>query len=125
MAAPVRRKGETEVLAALARGHSAAGAARSAGISDRTVRRWLDDPAFAGRVEELRRTMLDAAVGQLADAAADAVSTLRLMLAADSEAVRVRAARAILAAVVVLRESLDLEERLAVLERLAEEDYRP
>ncbi|CNE44958.1 Uncharacterised protein [Mycobacterium tuberculosis] len=116
MAANGLRRGESAVLLALAQGHSTDAAGAAGDVSGRTVRRWLEDDEFRNRVNALRREMLDRTVGQLADAATAAVGTLRTMLDADSEAVRVRAARAILAAVITLRESVDLEERIAALE---------
>lgn len=122
MADPARLTGKTAAAVSLAKGETVAAAADAAGVNERTVRRWLADDEFAARVGELRSTMIDNAVGQLADAAGEAVQTLREMLAAESEPVRVRAARAILAAVVVLRESVELEDRLAELERSAQRD---
>lgn len=120
MPATDRRKGETVVLAALAAGQTTTQAAEAAGVNPRTVRRWLEDDEFRDQVAQLRRDMLTGTVGQLTDAATQAVATLRDMLSANSEQVRVSAARAILSALVVVRESVDLEQRIDALEAEAE-----
>lgn len=115
--ANVLRRGENAVILALAQGRSTDEAGRAGGVTGRTVRRWLEDPSFAARVSEVRVQILDRTVGALVDASLDAVATLREMAVnAQSEAVRVRASTAILNALVVVRESVDLEQRLAALE---------
>lgn len=125
MTADGLRRDKNAVLLALAQGHSTDAAGRAGGVSGRTVRRWLaDDADFRAKVGALRRELLDQTVGGLADAAVEAVATLRAMLEADSEAVRVRAARAILTAVITVRESVDIEERLAALEAAQGQDER-
>lgn len=43
---------------ALAQGANQAGAARAAGVDRSSVTRWLDDPGFSGRVDELRLLVL-------------------------------------------------------------------
>lgn len=116
MAENVRHRGENAVLLALAIGSTMTDAACAGGVSERTVRRWMTDPTFAARVAELRAELLGRTVGALVDASLDAVATLRACLTAKSEAIRVRAATALLNALVVVRESVDLEQRLAALE---------
>jgi hypothetical protein len=111
------RKAADDVLAlALAAGATVADAARQAGVSERTVYRRLDDTAFRWRVTHTRASFVSQTVGLLADAMTDAARTLRDLLTADSDAVRLGAARAILDAGVRLRESEELAERIAVLE---------
>lgn len=116
MAARDLRGRENAVLLALAQGSTTDQAGKAAGVSGRTVRRWMADPDFAARVAELRAELLARTVGALVDASLDAVRTLRECLKARSEATRVRAATALLNALVVVRESVDLEQRLAALE---------
>ena len=62
--------------------------------------------------------MVSRAVGQLADAGAEAARTLRALLGAESESVRLGACRAILELGMKLRESEELERRVAELESL-------
>jgi hypothetical protein len=109
-------KREIAALLALAKGETTDEAGLAAGVSGRTVRRWLEDGRFRGEVARLRGALLDQTTGRLADAAIGAVATLTESLAADSEAVRVRAARAILAATLRYKEVLDLEQRVSKLE---------
>jgi hypothetical protein len=104
------------VLLALARGRTQTDAAQAGDVSERTVRRWLEDPEFRAEVTALRGELLDRTVGGLVDAAGDAVATLRRALDSDDVVVQVRAARAILHALITVRESADLEARIAALE---------
>lgn len=122
MADNVPAKGKAAGALALAQGHTVAEAARLAQVSPRTLGRWQADDAFRGEVTRLRSELLDRVLGALADGAVEAVAALRSALTADSPAVRVRAATALLNAVVVLREHVDLDQRIAELE--AAEDER-
>jgi hypothetical protein len=63
--------------------------------------------------------MLDAAVGRMADIAGEAVTTLAGLLRDDSPTVRLRASLGILDLLVKLREHVELDGRLAALEREA------
>ena len=76
----------------------------------------MADPAFRRRVVELRADMVARSLGRLADGMADAADTLRALLRAEGESVRLGAARALLELGTKLRESVELEERLAALE---------
>lgn len=95
-------------------------AARAAGVSESTLARWLREPAFAAAVREARRRTLEQAIGALSAATAEAVATLRAMLGAEGESVRVRAAVAILEHALRGAETQDLEERIAALEAALE-----
>lgn len=103
-------------IIALARGATTDQAAAEAGVTSRTVRRWLADPAVSAEVRRLRADLLNQVVGALSDAAVDAVHTLRGALGADSENVRVRAAQTILTALVSLRDATEVTERLTAIE---------
>lgn len=109
-------------IVALARGATSEEAARESGVSGRTVRRWMEDPDFQIEVRDTRTEMLSAAVGQLAAGAAEAIATLRDALDDEDGRTRVQAARVLLDACLSLRESLDLEQRLAALEAAQTED---
>src|SRR5262249_16669357 len=114
-----RRSGADEALAvALARGLTIAAAAEAAGISERTARRRLKDAAFRARVKQLRGEMVERTVGALSDASGKAVRTLSRLLGPSTRAgVRRSAAATILGELVKLKGVLDLEERVAELER--------
>jgi len=116
----VRRKGDAELILALAAGQTIRDAAASASLSERTVTRRLQEAAFRQEVANTRTLMLSQAVGMLADAAADAVTTLRSLLNAESDTARLGAARAILDAGPRLRESEELAARIEAIEAVVE-----
>jgi hypothetical protein len=110
---------ETTLILALARGESVPAAARAAGFSERTARRRAVDPDLRLQVRQARSALLARAVGQLADATMAAVETLRELLAAEGESVRLGAARSILDAAMRGSELIDLAERVESLEAQA------
>src|SRR5205814_8324927 len=87
-----------------------------AGVSERTVRRRLDDPAFRRLVDEARAEMLTQATAQLTGAAVAAVETLRGLLGSELGFARLGAARAILDIGCRYREQLAWAARIAALE---------
>jgi HEAT repeat protein len=110
------QKGDPTLIAALAAGASIREAAEAAGVGERTVYRRLQDPDFKRRVTQARSAFISGAVGKLAEASIEAVATMRELLSAKSESVRLSAARAILEIGPKLREHTELEERIAALE---------
>jgi len=116
MAENGRRKGDAALLLALAAGQTVRDAAAAAGIGERTATRRLADTAFRRRVAELRGEMVGRALGRMADGMSEAADVLRQLLAAESESVRLGACRALLELGVKLRESVELEARVAALE---------
>jgi hypothetical protein len=116
MAENGRRKGEDTLLLALASGQTVRDAARAAGVGERTAARRWADPAFRRRVTRLRAELVERATGQLADGMAEAVATLRRLLTAEGESVRLGAARSILELGNRLREAVELEGRLRAVE---------
>ena len=121
MSANDRKTGGDDVLAlALARGDNLVTAAAACGVSERTVRRRLAQPEFRRRVEQLRGEMGAGALGQLTDSMTGAVTTLKCLLDAKAEAVRLGAARALVELGLKVRDQVELERRLAEVEgRLA------
>ena len=112
-----RRRGDSELILALAAGETVRDAAKRAGVSERTAHRRLDGAEYRRRVIAARREMFGRAMGLLADGAACAVSTLRgLAETAKSESVRLNAAKGILDVANRWREVNDLSERVAELE---------
>jgi hypothetical protein len=104
------------LVAALAGGATVAEAARQAGLSESSVYRRRREPDFRREVAAARTELLTLAVGRLADAATAAVATLRALLDAEADSVRLGAARAILDAGMKGAELVDLAERVATLE---------
>jgi hypothetical protein len=112
-----RRNADEALALAVASGQTLRDAAAAAGIGERTATRRWADPAFRRRVGELRREMIGRALGRMAEGMADAAAKLRALLTAAPPAVQLGAARALLELTVRLRESVELEARLAHLEQ--------
>jgi hypothetical protein len=111
------RRGADEALAvALAAGQTVQAAADQAHVAPRTAYRRLADPTFLAGVRRLRAELVERALGHLADGMVEAAGTLRALLAAGSESVRLGAARSILELACRLRENVELEARLDELE---------
>jgi hypothetical protein len=120
-----RRNADEALAVALATGRTLRDAAAGVGIAERTAARRWADPAFRRRVGELRGDMVARSLGRLADHMSDAAEVLHQLLAAESESVRLGAARSLLELGVKLRESVELEERLQALEARAERSDAP
>lgn len=105
------------LLKALVAGSPVEQAARTAGVSVRTAYRRLADPGFARRLAQARDELISSALGELVDCATEAVATLRALLTASDERVRLGAAKSTLEQLLRLRETLALSQRLATLER--------
>lgn len=100
-------------------------AAEMAGISERTLYRWLKDPRwehFQAEYGDARRQATRHAVGRLQAASSDAVTILRRIMFDESQqgAARVAAARSILEFAFKGSELQDLSERIAALEAITE-----
>ena len=111
-----RRHANAALVAALAGGATVRDAAAEAGIGEATAHRRLKEPEFRQHVDEARGELIAAAVARLGAASTKAVSTLEGLLTAESEAVQLGAARAILDAALKWREHADLAERLDAVE---------
>jgi len=92
-------------------------AAQRAGVSERTLDRWLSNPVFAAAYRAARKKVFDQAVSTLRAASTEAVQTLRDALNDTSSSIRVRAALGILDFGIRITEMTDLEERISALER--------
>ena len=114
--------GKREAAAlALASGQTVTETARLTSVGERTLARWLADPGFRQGVAHLRAEMVARALGKMADGMAEAADTLRVLLNAEGESVRLGAARSILELGTKLRDAVEIEERLAALESRAGE----
>jgi hypothetical protein len=118
-----RLSARDEALALLlAAGTSQVDAARSAGVTPRTVRRKIKgDGVFRDRVADLRRELLATAVGRFLGLLEAAAAALREVLEdpEESGAARVSAARAVVDAAYKGYSELDFDARLAELEAAA------
>jgi len=107
-----------KVIAAILEHGSLGDAARSAGISERSLRRWMHDPTFETELRAARRRLLDGAINRLRRTADGAVSVLDT-LARDEKtpaSVRVAAAFRLITAALQAAELQDLGERMDELE---------
>lgn len=102
-------------------------AAKSTGINERTLRRWLTlDPDFVEAYVAARRRALDGAIALLQAGTADAVAALHRNLSPDRPpAIQVRAATAWISLVLRGTELLDVSAKIdAIDERLQEQKDR-
>jgi transposase-like protein len=97
---------------------SVSAAAAQSGIGRRTLYRWIREcPEFVAALRDAEGLAVDQAARMLAGAGGQAVHRLvALADGAEREAVQLRAADAILARLLQLRELVALEARLAALE---------
>ena len=105
------------LIATLAAGATNLDAAKQAGVSEKRIYRGLADAEFRQQVADARAELIARAVGALADASSTAAAALSKLLDAESERVRLGAARSILELAIRLRASEEFERRLATLEQ--------
>ncbi len=117
---------KSKLALAVASGQSIVKWARAQGIGVRTAHTWAKDPAFRSQVAELRGRLLDRAIGVLARrVAANAAEINRLASKAESEAVRLAAARAGIADLLGASRFVELRAEVEELKReLAAEKER-
>jgi phosphoenolpyruvate-protein kinase (PTS system EI component) len=109
---------QEQVIAALLRSPTISGAAEQSGISEATLFRWLQRPAFEEAYRRARQSAVDQAIAALQQATGQAVATLQeVQRDPDAPASsRVTAAKTVLEMALKLRESEELEARLSALE---------
>lgn len=102
---------------------SVAEAARKAGIGEKTAHRYLKDPAVQEALRAASRELLEALTRRLRQLGQDAAETLAQAMRAEDASwpARIRAADSVIGHLLKVSELLDLEERVARLETLAQE----
>jgi hypothetical protein len=115
------RKAEQAIAALLTR-PSVEDAARTTGVGEKTIRRWLQEPEFKVRYLRARRESVQQAIARMQQAMGAAGTTiLKLMMDPNvPAAVRLRAAEAVFAQAIKGIEVEDIEVRLAALEAAAQ-----
>ncbi len=104
-------------IAGLLSTRTIAEAAEAAGVSSRTLERWLaDNDEFVNEYRAARRRVVEGAVSRLQDATTEAVDCLKRNLTCGTPSTEVRAALGILDQAVRAVEIYDLETRLGALE---------
>lgn len=108
---------QRRALAGLLSEPSIRAAAVRSKIAERTLYRWLTEPVFRATYRTLSRRLLEDSIGRLRATAGEAVETLQRMLKAESDTVKVSAARAILDTAVKVDVD-DLAARIETLEAM-------
>ena len=111
---------QERAIAALLTTDSVTQAASVAGVGERTLYRWLQNPAFLEQYRKARKAAVDQAISTLQERANKAARAL-VDIAEDQEmppSTRVAAAREILQASIKGIERDDFEARLEALERM-------
>jgi len=107
-------------LAAIARlmaGDNVTRAAEACGIPRRTLTRWLTEEPFTRALEAAQTAAIADSVRHLAGALSEAsAAVIRLARESEDEAIRLRAALAVVSMYRELRDAGDMEARLAALE---------
>ncbi len=111
---PVRRNRQTLIMA-LASGMTKREAARLSGYSERTVFRYLKDPAFCREVRGIRTAMVAQVAGQMARLAMEAVEVLEDLLHSPRDSVRLGALRLLLRFGPQWQETSDLAQEITEL----------
>lgn len=118
MAGNGRHRADESLIASLVAGVTVQEAASQAGVGQRTAFRRLSDSRFRQRLAETKGRMLETVSARLANSAGAACEELeRLLKKADSESVRLGAARTILEQVLRMRELVEIDQRLLALEQ--------
>ena len=120
MAANGITRNQKRAIAALLTCRNVQDAADQTGLGHRTISRWLaEDEAFQIALSQAEGQAIDAATRRLVVLADEAINTLRdLIKSTDAtDSVRLRAAQAVLAHLLKLRELRNVEQRLTELER--------
>jgi hypothetical protein len=108
---------KTSLALAIARGQSIAAWANQNEVPRRTAFRWASDANVRREAEAWRRRVLSRAIGQMASLSLKAVAGIaKLGASAESESVRLRAWRAILADQMAVAKFSDLEQRMVEVE---------
>ena len=108
---------KTSLALAIARGQSIDAWAKKNDVARSTAFRWASEPQVRGEVEATRRRALGRAIGRLSSVAMKAANGIvTLAREAESESVRLRAWRAILADQMAVAKFSDLEYRMVEIE---------
>ena len=113
------RRREAAVAALLSHG-SLGQAAAACGLSERTLRRWLGEPAFAAEFRARRREIVEHATAVLQQFTGRAVATLGQAMAEAGWPTRMRAAVEVLKMATSSIELFELVQRVTELERRVE-----
>lgn len=114
---------QTRAIDALLVAPTIRAAAKAAKVSEATLWRWLNEPAFDRAYREIREKLLKTTITALQARGNQAVQTLVDVMedALSPAGSRVQAARAILELSIKSRELIEMEERLRAIEERLED----
>jgi len=102
----------------VASGKSVAAWAKANNIPLRTAYEWHRRPEFRAQVDEFRRRFFDRALGQMSRHVTTAVAEIvRLVTRGSSDSVRLQAARAVVADLMVMSDYAGLDKRITDIEK--------
>jgi transposase-like protein len=100
----------------LVAGESVVAVARELGIPARTIYSWLANREYREYIDNLRTAIVAEAVGRLVDASTRAAETLVRLLDDPDSGIRLRASTSLIETMVRLREHMEFDRRIRVLE---------
>jgi DeoR/GlpR family transcriptional regulator of sugar metabolism len=112
-------KNTERALTALLNTSTVRDAATESGLSEETIYRYLRDPEFKNEYRNARRQTVESAISKMQNAASEAVDRLKELQFCENPAVAARCAQIIFENSVKGMETLDILERLEVLEQNA------
>lgn len=107
---------QKRALAALLVSNTKQEAADLAGVSKRSISRWLADKSFRAALSEVQSQLLDQASARLAGLQSDALAKLSDLLHSDKEHISIKAVDMIISYSLKFIEMRELERRLSDLE---------
>ena len=114
-----RTTNQSKAIVALLSGKTNSQAAQSAGVTERTIYRWLSDPSFRSELSEAERQMIESATRQMSSLQEKAINILEQLLESQdvSPHTRLSIANSILRLSLAFRDR-NIERRLYQLEVL-------
>jgi hypothetical protein len=113
---PMKTANKEKSLAALLESATIAEAAKKCGLSEKTLRRYLEDAEFQKEFRAARRVIFEQNIVRLQSLHADAVDTLKRNLNCENPSVEVRSAQIIIEGNRKDFETFDILQRLEILE---------
>jgi len=111
-----KENNKEKALTALLECSSISEAAKVSGLSEKTLRRYLEVKEFLAEYRKARRQTVETAIAQMQSAASEAVERLKELQYCENPAVAARCAQIIFESSVKGLETTDILERLEILE---------
>lgn len=115
-----RSASDESVIALLAGGATVREAAVASGVSERTIARRLNEPAFVQKVAEVRSSLVASAAARLAGGMSGAADVLRDQLKSADPHVQHKSAVKLIELTLKVQEVTELRQKLEELERRLE-----